>query len=182
MTLSLAFTSVKLAQNKLDQALQSLTSNYGAPVTLSNAFTDYCVSVALLRNNASIPDKYKSKYPYWVFNRHASYWDSFTNIALGLSDIAFWSDALECIPDGSEPIWSSLGYGFSFPGDTIHPIWPKTGSTFSNGLDRNLLGSWNDDETQDAFTYTSTSYMTDPLVHQVEDLTCVSYVIPITNG
>lgn len=179
---SLVVISPKLAQNKLDYALQSLTANYGAPVSLSTVFVDFCVSAALLRNNAAIPDKYKSKHPYWFLNRHAPHWSAVTSNCDQGIDSVFWSDAVEGVPMGSWPIMTSRGWGYGALGDTIHPIWPKVGSTFSNGLDRNLLGSWANPATMDAFTYTTTSYIADPLVHQVEDLSCISYVIPTTNG
>ncbi len=184
VNLSLIGTSTKLAQNKFDQALRSLTSQYGPEVSLSDAFVDFCVSVSLLRNNSTIPEKYRSKFPYWVFNKDASYWPDFSELTYGANDIALWSDTLEGIPCGSWPEVSGLGYSGSFPGDTVHPIWPKDSSNtlFSNGLDRNFIGSWANPGTRDVFTYAPESYKTTPLLHQVEDLTCVSYVIPITNG
>jgi hypothetical protein len=178
--LSLAIAHPKLAQNCLDKALQSITSAQGSIVSLSNAFVDFCVSVALLRNNSTIPDRYKTRFPYWLLNRRANYWSTYRELGVTCTDLAFWSDALEGVPCGSWPVTTSYGFNSAFTGDTIHPIWPKVGSIFSNGLEYNSLGTWSNADTQTDFTYTSDTYRTDSLVHQVEDLTCVSYVIPFT--
>lgn len=62
---------------------------------IKDVFGDYAVSLAMLRNNISIPDKYKHKFPYWLFSASYPYnnqlgnypgqaatvqwWDTFTN-------------------------------------------------------------------------------------------------------
>lgn len=50
----------------LDQALQELHG-----VTLKQVWTDFSIAVALLRNNTSIPEKYRVFFPYWIY--HSDY-------------------------------------------------------------------------------------------------------------
>ena len=45
----------------MKQALQELTG-----LDLSQEYKKFAIALSLLRNNSSIPDSYKSQYPYWV--------------------------------------------------------------------------------------------------------------------
>ncbi len=47
----------------LDQALQELQG-----LSLKQVWTDFSIAVALLRNNTSIPEKYRSLFPYWIYD------------------------------------------------------------------------------------------------------------------
>jgi hypothetical protein len=178
--------NTKVAHLVYDQALQSITTAQGSRVTLANVFVDYTVMTALLRNNTTIPAKYRSTYPYWLLNRRAPWWNYTKNTwSFAFTDEgAFWSDALEGIPLGNWSRYAST-YGDAFTLlDTMTPIYPKTGYLgtsipYSNGPAKNNLGSWNNANTQDAWTYTSNSYTTDTLVHQAEDMAAFVYTMPI---
>jgi hypothetical protein len=165
-------------------------------MTFSDMYVDYMVSSVLLRNNPTIPTKYHTKHPVWVYDRHAPWAASITALEgnlTALNDCAYWSDSLEGIPVGrlSETHAGLLRwYDWSLAGDsnsqndTLTPIWPKIGSNatampFSNGPGINNLGSWANPDTKDAWTYTSDSYMSTPLVHQCEDLASFVYSMPI---
>ena len=172
--------STKLFQRAYNQSIVELTTAQGTPMTLGNVFANFCVSSVMMRNNESIPYKYRFLYPTWLYNRRANYWSDFITSPANyfLTDAAAWSDTVEGRPGGS---WPSLGnsVGFNNINDTLVPIWPKVGALFSNGLATNSLGSWADPAEQDAFTYNSNSYVSTPLVHQGEDMSCFSYVVPI---
>jgi hypothetical protein len=171
--------SPKLWQLSYDDALQSLTATQGSRVTLSNAFVDAFITSTIMRNNASIPSKYRASYPFWLWNRRASYFEALkAGTPASLYASVVWSDNEENRPS----VYNSSGLSrglFNIEDDTPISIWPKTGSVFSEGIVKNALGSWNSRTTPTTFTYTSNTYINTPLSHTIEDLTTVSYVMPI---
>ena len=180
-------TSIKVSQLAYDEALKAVTAAQGEEKSLSQVYSDFVVSQALLRNNSTIPDKYKTIYPYWLYNRDAP-WISNLGEAVYFSAVGsvnMWSDVLDGIPLGRNaqiPFWDWTLNGTQ--NDTIVPIWPKEGSDatavpFSNGPGINNLGSWADPDTRDAWTYTSNTYVNTPLVHQLEDMASFTYIMPI---
>jgi hypothetical protein len=184
--------SIKTTHLALDAAIKTVTAAQGAQKSLAEVYTDYVVAQALLRNNSTIPDKYKTLYPHWIFNRDAP-WISNLQSASSFSftqDSLFWSDALDGVPIGVSAQAAAAGgasYNWSIgatQNDTLVPIWPKEGSDstsvpFSNGPALNNLGAWSNAITRDAWTYTSNTYVTTPLVHQLEDMASFTYIMPI---
>jgi hypothetical protein len=176
----------KVYQLAFDQALRELTTAQGSMKTYANVFVDEVIMSTMMRNNSSIPDKYKTSFPFWVWNRRASYWNDIKNgvSANDINNIVF-SDAEEGRP--SRYMRSGARRArLNFENDTIIPIWPKTGSVFSNALVKNALGSWAyvggvNTNAETTFTYTSNTYISTPLSHQIEDLSAVTYTIPIVS-
>ena len=185
--------SIKVSHHALDTAIKTITAAQGSEKSLATVYTDFVVATALLRNNSTIPDKYKSLLPYWVFNRDAPWITKLGEVSASLcpNDSLTWSDALDGTPIGMTLEWATfLGEGAYYwaigangvQNDTLVPIWPKEGTRslpFSNGPVLNNLGSWNDPTTRDAWTYTANTYVTTPLVHQLEDMASFTYVMPI---
>lgn len=184
--------SIKVSHNALDKCVKTITAAQGSEKSLATVYTDFVVANALLRNNSTIPDKYKTLFPYWAFNKDAPWITKLGEVSPALSpnDSLVWSDSLDGIPIGRTDQWTNLlGPSYSWTigagglqNDTLIPIWPKQGTTarpFSNGPVLSNLGSWANPSTRDAWTYTSNTYVTTPLVHQLEDLASFTYIMPI---
>jgi hypothetical protein len=181
--------SIKSSQLALDECIQAVTAAQGSQKTLGEIYTNAVVAQALLRNNSTIPDKYKTYQPYWVFQRDAP-WLSNLYAACNISatrDSLTWADAIEGVPIGNSSQSFALHPSYDWAintiqNDTLVPIWPKEGTSarpFSNGPVLNNLGSWADPSTRDVWTYTSNTYVSTPLVHQLEDMASFTYVMPI---
>jgi hypothetical protein len=183
--------SIKVSHNALDKSVKTITAAQGSEKSLANVYTDFVVANALLRNNSTIPDKYKTLFPYWVFNRDAPWITKLGEVSpLCSTDSLVWSDSLDGVPIGMTVQWTNVLSGSYYwaigaggvQNDTLVPIWPKEGTTsrpFSNGPVLNNLGSWANPAARDAWTYTSNTYVTTPLVHQLEDLASFTYIMPI---
>jgi hypothetical protein len=158
-----------------DQALRELTTVQGSTKTLPNVFVDYMISSVMLRNNSSIPAKYRTSYPHCVANRRAAHWNALTTgLEFSKKLYAPFSDVEECFP----LVPPSSTSANRIKNESIIPIWPKVGSTFSNALVFNNLGKWNSNTAPTLYTYSSNTYISTPLVHQTEDLSAITYVIP----
>jgi hypothetical protein len=180
-------SSIKAPHLALDAAIKTVTASTATQKSLAEVYTDFVVSLALMRNNSTIPDKYKTSYPYWVYNRNAPWISNLqaASVWATTTDCLIWSDSLDGIPIGQSAQAAALGYNWAIGGtqnDTLVPIWPKEGTSalpFSNGPVLNNLGSWANPVTRDTWTYTSNTYVSTPLVHQLEDMASFTYVMPI---
>ncbi len=193
-TRNLIESSTKLFQLCYNQAIVELTTAQGSPKTFSNVLVDEIIAMSLMRKNTSIPAKYRTTFPYALYNRHAPWFMS--ELALKLAPIPGFGQrayiAIQSDNEENRPATRGLGTSTAssmtlmITDDTLFPTWPKTGSTFTSGgaLQKNNLGTWSysnpsDFSTFTTFTYTSNSYITTPITTQVEDLCSIGYVIPI---
>ena len=178
--------SIKSSQLALDACIKAVTAAQGSQKSLGEVYTNAVVAQALLRNNSTIPDKYKTFQPYWVFQRDAPWLSNLTGYS-ATRDSLVWADAIEGVPIGNSSQSAAVSSSFNWAinttqNDTLVPIWPKEGTSarpFSNGPVLNNLGAWSNATTRDAWTYTSNTYVTTPLVHQLEDMASFTYIMPI---
>ena len=181
--------SIKSSQLALDECIRAVTAAQGSQKTLAEVYTNSVVAQALLRNNSTIPDKYKTYQPYWVLQRDAPWLSNIyaASYITATRDSLVWADAIEGVPIGNSSQGAALSpnYNWAIGGnqnDTLVPIWPKEGTSarpFSNGPVLNNLGSWSNASARDVWTYTSNTYVTTPLVHQLEDMASFTYIMPI---
>lgn len=97
----------------LNQALGELFGK-----TLADVFTDFSVSLVLLRNNTAIPVQYRTSFPYWLYNTqyagYSTYPGIFATLAqFGLPQFANWwqmAETNQTIPSSWFNVSSTL-YG-----------------------------------------------------------------------
>jgi hypothetical protein len=100
----------------LDQALHDLFGK-----KLKDVWNDFCVSSTMLRNNTSIPAKWRNYFPYWIYNTQYAGFDELVAATATLIDPAT-SDFWERL-DKNLPIPASYGLG-TFTGQTLVPALP----------------------------------------------------------
>lgn len=172
--------SVEAIHEAERQAFRELMIAKNKVLSYEEFFSNFCVSMLFLRNNSSIPDKYKTNYNFSVYNRSADYRQKFINQSRSCS---IWSDLDHSRPiNPKEKPYNSTSLP-SFVNTSIVPMWPRVNSS---GVIDYRSGSWDSSGTTwtpSSFAYATsindTNNSTDERFKLVyEDLTCLSYVIP----
>jgi hypothetical protein len=193
------------------QGLWEVSSAIGTPKELPDGYSEFVMSSAFLRNNASIPEKYRFLFPIWLSNNNNQF-SSFVGQCLTQANGVFpqvlgtnlWSDF-----DGSNPVLlenygraatntSSLKY---LDARSIVPFWPRD----SAGVAKYSMGSWSRNSTgrlvdssgvliyntatgvknlsagAPVWTPNAVAYKTSETVY-LENLACVSYILPVAGN
>jgi hypothetical protein len=172
--------SVEAIHEAEKQAFSELMLAKSKSLEYEQFFANFCVSMLVLRNNSSIPEKYRTSFPYWVYNRSADYRTTFLSL---LRPCSMWSDLDQSRPmNPVERVYSGSALSL-LRNEGIIPMWPRVDAS---GVINYKAGSWNTAGTvwtPSTFAYatsiTDANNSTDvrrKLVY--EDLTCVAYVIP----
>jgi hypothetical protein len=186
--ISISFNA-QIAKHLYAQALYDVTG-----LSLAQVYSDYAISSAFLRNNASIPDKYKTSLPVWIWGSTNT---AATTIAatLGtpgglnekpLKDINFWTDFDRSLPLASDKYGFSITSSTSVSADyrasdahTIIPFWPRDAS----GNAKWSMGTWARDSSGyvTSFTYSTTPYVASRTI-VLEDMAMNSYILPVAGA
>ena len=113
----------------LDQALGELYNK-----NLKDAFTDFSISAVLLRNNTSIPDQYKTKFPYFIYS---SEYSDISTTYNNIHELAYWWEVLQI---DFPMIFTDPDYTKKFPftfGDSMVPT--LTGPYETSAWDMTML-------------------------------------------
>jgi hypothetical protein len=193
------------------QALWEVSNAIGTPKELPDGYSEYVMSSAFLRNNASIPEQYRFIYPIWLANKNNQFSSfigeittAFNGVFPQVLDMYMWSDL-----DGSNPVLlenygraatnaSSLKY---VDGECILPFWPRNAA----GDDQFNMGSWRRNsagrliDSSDNLIYntatgvknlsagppvwtpSAVAYKTSQTVY-LESLSSVAYVLPVAGN
>jgi hypothetical protein len=203
--------SITTAQFAYAQALWEVSSANGAAKELPDGYSEYAMSSVFLRNNASIPQKYRFLYPIWLANKNNQFSSFIGQCATDINgvfpqvlDMCLWSDL-----DGSNPVLmenygraptttSSFKYLDTQP---IIPFWPRNvvgdgqfnmGSwkrnpdgrllDSSNNLIYNIAtGRKNLSAGPPVWTPSADAYKTSNTVY-LESLASVAYVLPVAGN
>ena len=112
----------------LNQALNEIHSK-----NIQDIWTDFSISLVLLRNNTSIPTQYRNNYPYWIFNsEYAGYSTIYDALVIdGGEQFANWWEKLdknEVIPSS----WTSIYADYT--GQTVIRNLPLSFNTDTTDL------------------------------------------------
>jgi hypothetical protein len=182
--------NAQIAKHLYAQALYEVTG-----LSLDKVYSDYAISSAFLRNNASIPDKYKTSLPVWIWGSTNT---AATTIAVGLGtpgglnefplkNINFWTDFDRSLPLASDKYGFSITSTSSVSADyrasdaqTIVPFWPRDAS----GNAKWRMGTWTRDSSGyvTSFAYNNaTPYVASRTV-VLEDMAMNSYILPVAGA
>jgi hypothetical protein len=193
------------------QALWEVSSANGTPKELPTGYSEYVMSSAFLRNNASIPQQYQFLFPMWLANKNnqfSSFIGECTTAANGvfpqILGTILWSDLDESSPVLLENYGraatntSSLKY---LDARCIVPFWPRNVA----GEDRFKMGSWRRNGTgrlidssnvliyntstgvknlsagPPVWTPSAVAYKSSEIVY-LENLASISYVLPVAGN
>ena len=165
-------------------------------LTLAKVYSDFAIGSVFLRNNASIPDKYKTLLPLWIWGSTNTAASILCNnmentpglILFPLKSFNFWTDldrSLPLAPDNYGHSITDTTGALSAPDfrssdtHTMIPFWPRDAS----GNDKWSMGTW----VRDADGYVTTlQYSTTPYVASrtvvLEDMAMNSYLLPVAGA
>jgi hypothetical protein len=102
----------------LDQAFKELFSK-----NIKDVWNDFSISLVLLRNNTAIPSKYRTLFPFWIYNtNYFGYPQLLSNMtAIGIPQFANWWEVMDT--NGTIPAnWNTPYTGQTFVRTLTGPI------------------------------------------------------------
>lgn len=193
------------------QALWEVSSANGAGKELPTGYSEYALSTLFLRNNNSIPVKYRYLFPIWLTNKHNQFSSVLGQCATALDPLypqilggCLWSDIDESTPIYTEKYGRAATFTGSFSffdAETVIPFWPrnapleaqyKMGTWKRNSSGRLLdvsnnfiyntsTGAINLSAGSPVWTPSVVAYKTSETIY-LENLSTKAYVLPVTGN
>ena len=183
ITYSVAILNGSISKLCYAQALYEVTG-----LTLAKVYSDFAISSVFLRNNSSIPDKYKTLLPVWIWgstNTASSKICDNLGAKPGLNpvrvkNINFWTDLDRSLPlayDNYGFPSSVTDYGRSDT-HTMIPFWPRAAADNAKWS----MGTWTRDSSGyvTSFDYNNTTPYVVSRTIVLEDMAMNSYLLPVS--